>query len=99
MAKKKVTSTPKKTKAADKPKREQSPFAKFVVGYRMVNGLSQRDLATKLGVVPTVVALIELDRNDLPISFFKHLCKHLEANEVKRVQEMFYNKLDSLLEV
>lgn len=100
MAKKKTTSAPKKTSAkATTEKREQSQFAKFVVGYRMVNGLSQRDLAAKLGVVGTVVALVELDRNDLPISFFKHLCKHLEANEVKRVQAMFYNKLDALLEV
>lgn len=69
--------------------KNQTDFSRFVVNYRMKHSLSQRELAAKLELSYTPVAMIELGRDKLPVAFFRRLYKHLSVGEKEAVKMMF----------
>lgn len=86
MAKAKST----KTLNTDKAEKDLSEFAKFVIRYRKINGnMSQRDLATKIGMSASAVAFAETDKFDMPIAFFTKLLPHLDDGNRALVYNLF----------
>jgi transcriptional regulator with XRE-family HTH domain len=73
---------------------DRTDFAKFVSAYRQLYGLTQQELADKIGLAKTGVALAESDRFDLPIGFFRKLYPHLGAAERAAVLKMFMKKIE-----
>jgi ribosome-binding protein aMBF1 (putative translation factor) len=87
----------KKSANKDKPETKRSDFAKFVSAYRQIHGLSMQDMADKLRVSKTAVALTETDKFELPISFFVNLMPVLSVTERQQVQKMFNEAINRRL--
>lgn len=67
----------------------RSDFAQFVTGYRLTHGLSQVDLAEKIGTTKTAVALCETDKFEFPLAFFRALLPILGEEGKQRVIALF----------
>jgi transcriptional regulator with XRE-family HTH domain len=81
----------KRSKAKTKPmdQKNQTDFSRFIINYRMVHNLSQRELANKLEMSYTPVALLELGKDKMPVAFFRRLYPHLSNDERAAVRMMF----------
>ncbi|MFN3454046.1 MAG: hypothetical protein ACK41T_03735 [Pseudobdellovibrio sp.] len=76
----------------------QNEFSKFLVGYRLIHNMSQRDLGEMLGLPASNIGIVEAGNVDLPISLFAKLFKHLSKPEQQRVKEIFQEAINKTLE-
>lgn len=70
-------------------KKEKSDFSRWIANYRELNGYSQRELADKMKISNSEVALTETDRNSFPLGFYKKLYPFLNHSDKEAVKNMF----------
>lgn len=76
----------------------KTELSQFLLGWRMMRGKSQRDLASEINVSHSLVAHAESDRFELPIEYIKKLAPLLTKDEKKRIKTILVNAFEKQLE-
>jgi len=79
--------------------KDRSPFTTWLVGWRLKHGLSQRDLARKLGLSPGRISHVETDFGAFnPTTFAKTLRKHLTRAEWQEAKAALLEQISDSLD-